>query len=307
MRMPKSFRRKAKAEIAIHILVSLIFAVIAASYLYMFIWAIIAGAKTHTEIALDPFGLPETWNFRHYLEVFSMLDVNGTNFWGMLFNSVYFSVGDALISNFFTLTFAYCCSKYKFPGSELPYTIIMVMITLPLYGSGAAAYRLNESLGMIDSYARLVMSIGGMGMGFLYYRAYYKNVSWSYAEAAMIDGAQAPVVDGGYLAGAVDVLKIQTLGFNHRPGHGGDGGTARVMEVFDVVRGFLCHSSDSSLQIWGQKLHLPHTKSVYHTEGREGKKKGSGLRKIVNLYGKNQRIFVKMPLTKDEGCDKIPE
>ena len=189
MRMPKSFRRKAKAEIAIHILVSILFAIIAASYLYMFIWAVIAGAKTHTEIALDPFGLPETWNFKHYLEVFSMLHVNGTNFGGMLFNSVYFSVGEAFIGNFFTLLFAYCCSKYKFPGSELPYTIIMIMITLPLYGSGAAAYRLNESLGMIDSYARLVMSIGGMGMGFLYYRAYYKNVSWSYAEAAMIDGA----------------------------------------------------------------------------------------------------------------------
>ena len=189
MRMPKAFRRKAKAEIAIHILVSIIFAIIAASYLYTFLWAVIAGAKTHTEIILEPFGLPKIWNFQHYLEVFSTLNVNGTGFGGMLFNSVYFSVGDALIAQFFTMSFAYVCTKYKFPGSEFPYTIIMIMLTLPLYGSGAAAYRLNESLGMIDSYARLIMSIGGMGMGFLYYRAYYQNVSWSYAEAAMIDGA----------------------------------------------------------------------------------------------------------------------
>lgn len=189
MRMPKSLQRKSKAEIAIYLTASLIFAIVAASYIYMFVWAVLSGAKTHTEIIMKPFALPETWHWRNFIDVFSLLNVNGNTFGDMLFNSIYFSVVSSFICQFITMTFAYCCTKYKFPGCELPYTIIMIMITLPLYGSSGAAYRLNEQLGMIDSYARVLMSMGGFTMNFLYYRAYYKNVSWTYAEAAMMDGA----------------------------------------------------------------------------------------------------------------------
>ena len=50
-------------------------------------------------------------------------------------------------------------------------------------------YRIYQGLGLINSYAQIICAIGGFSAGFLYYRAYYKNVSWAYAEAAMIDGA----------------------------------------------------------------------------------------------------------------------
>lgn len=189
MRMPKSLRRKSKGEISLHLFVSLVFALVAFSYVYIFVWAVIAGAKTHTEIVLNPFSLPDTWNWSHYLDVFSLLEVNGNNFWDMLFNSIFFSVIAVFCTQFTTITFAYCCTKYKFPGSELPYTIILIMITLPLYGAGGATYRLYKSLGFIDSYSQLLAAFAGMSISFLYYRAYYKNVSWSYAEAAMMDGA----------------------------------------------------------------------------------------------------------------------
>lgn len=189
MNVPKVLRRKSKGEAALYIFVSLLFALVAASYVYMFVWAVIAGAKTHTEIVLAPFGLPEKWRFEHYLEVFSLLEINGNNFWNMLFNSIYFSVVMTLFNHFTTLAFSYCCTKYEFWGSKWIYTIIMIMITLPLYGRGGAEYRLYKNLGLIDSYGQIVLAVGGFSMAFLYYRAYYQNVSWSYAEAAMMDGA----------------------------------------------------------------------------------------------------------------------
>lgn len=196
MRMPKSLRRKSKGEIILHLFVSLIFLLVAASYVYIFVWAFIAGCKTHTEIVLNPFSLPEIWNFSHYLDVFRMLEVNGHNFWDMLFNSVYFSVGAVLLNQFVTISFAYCCTMYKFPGSDLPYTIILVMLTLPLYGSGGAEYRIHDALGLVDSYAHIITALGGFSIGFLYYRAYFKNISWAYAEAAMMDGANDYVIYG---------------------------------------------------------------------------------------------------------------
>lgn len=185
----KNFRRKSPSENALNVVVSIIFFLVAASYVYIFVWALIAGAKTHTEIVMDPFGLPETWRWEHYLEVFEILEVNGNDFWDMLFNSVYFSVFCVFVQQFTTISFAYCCTKYKFPGSKLVYPIILVMITLPLYGNSGAMYKLLHQLGLIDSYAQIITSLSGFSIHFLYYMAFFKNVSNTYSEAAILDGA----------------------------------------------------------------------------------------------------------------------
>lgn len=187
--MMKFFKRKTLPEILFYSFISLFFAVVAFSYLYILFWAIMSGAKTHDEIVMDPFSMPSQWLWGHFVDVASILEVNGHNFFEMLFNSCYFSIVGCLIQQFTTVTFAYCCTKYKFPGCEWPYVIILVMMTLPIYGAGGAQYKLFRSLGLVDSYWHVICSAGGMSAHFLYYRAFFKNLSWTYAEAAQIDGA----------------------------------------------------------------------------------------------------------------------
>jgi ABC-type glycerol-3-phosphate transport system permease component len=188
MKILASFERKTPGERILHILVSLVFAVVAFTYVYMFFWAVMSACKTHTEIIMNPFALPKKWHWDHFIEVVSSLEVNGHGFWEMLFNSCFFSVGGALLQTFVTITFAYCCTMYKFPGSNLPYTIILVIMTLPIYGAGGATYALYRQLGMVDSYTHIICSAAGMTGSFLYFRAFFKNMSWTYAEAAAIDG-----------------------------------------------------------------------------------------------------------------------
>lgn len=189
MKRPARFNRKSKGEIALHIFVSIIFFLVAASYVYLLVWAFLAGFKTHTEVVMNPFGLPKEWHWEHYIEVFKTLNVGGHGFGEMFFNSVYFSVLGSGINMFVCMTFAYCCTKYKFRGSEWPYTIILIMMTLPIYGSAGAKYRIIYNLGLVDSYAHILLSISGMTTTFLYFRAFFKSLSWTYAEAAMMDGA----------------------------------------------------------------------------------------------------------------------
>jgi ABC-type glycerol-3-phosphate transport system permease component len=187
----KKFRllgRKTPGETILHLIVSAVFAIIALSYVYMFFCAVMSACKTHTEIIMNPFALPKKWHWDHFIEVISSLEVNGHGFWEMLFNSCFFSVGGALLQTFVTITFAYCCTMYKFPGSNLPYTIILVIMTLPIYGAGGATYALYRQLGMVDSYTHIICSAAGMTGSFLYFRAFFKNMSWTYAEAAAIDG-----------------------------------------------------------------------------------------------------------------------
>ncbi len=189
LRIFKNFERKAPLEIALHCFVSLIFTIVALSYLYIIIWCVIAGAKTHTEIIMDPFGLPSEWNWSHFTEMISSLQVGGHSFYEMLFNSIAFSVWPAFATLFITMQFAYCCTKYTFPGSKYVYTIILTVMTLPLYGTQGGMYRLYHNLGLIDSYAQLLVVGAVTNSATLYFMAYFKNLSWSYAEAAMIDGA----------------------------------------------------------------------------------------------------------------------
>ena len=188
MKKFKLLGRKTPGEAILHLIVSAVFAVIALSYVYMFFWAVMSACKTHTEIIMNPFALPKEWKWEHFAEVVTTLNVNGNGFWEMLFNSCFFSVVGALLQTFVTITFAYCCTMYRFPGSNLPYTIILVIMVLPIYGAGGATYALYRQLGMVDSYTHIICSAAGMTGSFLYFRAFFKNMSWTYAEAAAMDG-----------------------------------------------------------------------------------------------------------------------
>ena len=191
MKKMKRFKRKSPAEITLYCVVSAIFMVVALSYVYILVFALFSGLKTHNEVALNPFALPTTWHWEHFIEVFKVLEVNGVKFGGMLGNSIWFSVVSTFLMESVTMAFAYCCNKYTFPGSKWPHAIILVMITLPLYGSSGAIYKLYHSLGLINSYAQVFIALSGFNVHFLYYTAFFKNMSWTYAEAAMMDGGNA--------------------------------------------------------------------------------------------------------------------
>lgn len=182
-------KRKSPAEVALHCLISIVFAIVSASYVYILFWMVKSSLSTHTEIVMNPFSIPKVLQWSNYKDLVNYFSINGNTFWNMLFNSVWFSVLGALLSQFTTITFAYCSTKYEFPGSKLIYPLILVIMTLPIYGSEGAKYRLISKLGLVDSYAHVLLSIAGFTASYLYYNAFFKNLSWGYAEAAMIDGA----------------------------------------------------------------------------------------------------------------------
>ncbi len=182
----------ARLSLAEHIIYSIVFAVflLQALYnLYYFFFTFMSGLKTHDEIVISPFALPEVWHWENFIEIFSYLKVNGTSYWGMVFNSLYFATLGPLITQLTTALVAYTACKYVFPGSKLFYPFILIMMTLPLYGSGGSLYLVIKRLGLIDSYLHIVLAFGGLNSFFLYYHALFKGVSDTYGEAAVIDGA----------------------------------------------------------------------------------------------------------------------
>ena len=60
---------------------------------------------------------------------------------------------------------------------------------IPTTGSLSATYNLMYKLKLLNKFSGNFIMQGGFGGVFLYLYAYFKSVSWTYAESAFIDGA----------------------------------------------------------------------------------------------------------------------
>lgn len=184
------YGKKTPGECVLYTIVFIIFSLVAFSYVYMVYWCFISGLKTSRDALLEPMVVHwDTLRFKNYLDVFTFLKAGKVSVWQMLGNSLFFAIGGQAISQYFMCTTAYVCVRYKFPGHRWLYFISFFQMIIPLYGSGGSAYTLNYKLGLINSYARILLNVGVVGLGYMYYDSFFQNMSSTYFEAADIDGA----------------------------------------------------------------------------------------------------------------------
>lgn len=190
----KKIVKKSTGEIIVYSIVSVIFAFFAFTYIYILFFVAINGLKSHNDAVMHPWSFPQNWKFGNYVSIFKELVVYKgtnyeTNFFKMFFNSLYFSVTGSLLNMTFTAMAAYVTCKYKFKGSGIFYPLTLIIMTVPIYGSNGALYKLYLKLGMINSYKQVLLSWGGFNMQYLFFYAAFSNLSNAFAEAAQIDGA----------------------------------------------------------------------------------------------------------------------
>ena len=184
----KLFKKSPSRTIA-ETVMFIILLIICGSYLYILIWGFVMGCMTHTQVVTDPFSLPYEWHFGNYIEAFKKLEVNGTNMIQMIGNSLWMTIGGGFLDVFCSLMLAYACGKFRFFGRNVLHATSIVIMVLPIIGSGGAYYRLIYNLHLNDSMLYLVTFCTGFGMQYIILYGFMQNLSWSYAEAAYIDGA----------------------------------------------------------------------------------------------------------------------
>jgi len=133
-------------------------------------------------------------NYAKALEKFTFDSyVNGelvtTNYFTLIWNSLWFSIGMTATKMIATTFFAYAVAKFEFPGRKFLYAFVVLQMMLPIYGQTAANYQLLDNLGLVDSPLFLIGQGAGHGMYFLIVYAFFRNLPAGYAEAAKIDGA----------------------------------------------------------------------------------------------------------------------
>lgn len=189
--------KKTPGEMVLNTVVFILFALYAAFFLYLLGYIVFSAFITensYRDIFFDKeFVLELTFD-----KFFDALKISVSTTTGrdimlpeMFFNSLWFClfsvVGGVLMSAFT----GYVISKYEFKGRALIYSIVIFCMTIPIIGTTSSLLKLVNSpflpIGNTPLYV-LITSLGGFGFNFMVMHAFFKNVSWSYVEAVLIDG-----------------------------------------------------------------------------------------------------------------------
>ena len=185
-----SVRKTRSQRIAMGVIFGL-FVLYALTLLYPMIWMFLSSLKGSLEYETgNSLDLPKKWLFSNYPEALDSLVVEGTNFLGMVWNSVWMNGISIVLGTFVTAITTYTIAKLQFPGRRAFYAVILFMMMLPIYGSMASSLQIKKQLGIFDNvFNVLVSSFSVGGYKFLVLYSFFKSISWTYAEAAYIDGA----------------------------------------------------------------------------------------------------------------------
>lgn len=147
---------------------------------------------------LNPFGFPHKefgWKFDNYAKVFkdfTIFTVGGKQIYlpEMFLNSMLYAGLMSLFCIATQVIMAYAVAKYDFKGKRIIYAVAIIVMILPIIGSLASEVQMANAFGFKNSFIGIcIMKCKYTGLYFLVFYATFKSLSWTYAEAAQIDGA----------------------------------------------------------------------------------------------------------------------
>lgn len=178
------------------------FAIIyALSLLLPLVWMFLTSVKGDIDFERNNFGLPKKWEWSNYVTVFNNFKIRqGLRTYGvgeMLFNSIFYSCGNPLVSLFWMYSMAYVMARFKWFGNKFLYSLGVVLMMVDIVGDAASRMIIYQSIGLYDNmYLMTILPTGTYfsGMYFMIIYGACKAISQTYSEAAYIDGANEYLV-----------------------------------------------------------------------------------------------------------------
>ncbi len=184
--------KRRKGEKVLFVIMFVVFAIFLVSYIYPFIWLLINAFKSQLEFIDNFGGFPKQWTFENFIEAFSFssAETNGFTVIQMLGMSVLVCVFGTLAAVLTSSCAAYVVAKYDFPGRKIIFGVVIFTMIIPIVGSLPSQIALMKAMHLDQKVIGLVfLYSGAFGMNFMLLYAFFKNLSWTYVEAAKIDGA----------------------------------------------------------------------------------------------------------------------
>ena len=201
-----------------YIIATCLFMVYALSLLIPFFYVILNSFKTNGEFVNNVWSLPSKLiesgdSFQNYKKAFAEWDIAS-----MFINTIIITVGGTFFGVLSPLLVAYTLAKYKFKLNSIIFSIALVFMVLPNTNSTVSTYTLLLNMGLLNSYIGLFLLYAGPFTSYFFILySFFKGISWSYAEAAYIDGASDFVVFLKVMlpqakAGVLAIVVMQAIG-----------------------------------------------------------------------------------------------
>ena len=188
--------QRSKGEKVLFAIVFVLFFLYAASLIFPLLWLLINSLQDRTiyevNLALgNAFEFPSALHWENYSYAFTQLSYNGANIFTMFFNSIWYTLAYTLGGVLMSACTGYALAKYRFKLRGFMYGVIIFTMTIPTVGTTGALFNLVYNvLHIYDSPLYVILKhLCGTGLNFLVLYGFFRNVSWSYAEAAFMDGA----------------------------------------------------------------------------------------------------------------------
>ena len=123
---------------------------------------------------------PTLYNFRRVAEIIPL----GRNF----FNSTVVSIAGALTTVFFCSLAGFAFAKYRFPGKEVLFVLMIATMMVPPEANVVPVFLIMRKFGLINNLLSLIIPKIATAVGIFYMRQYITTFPSSVIEQARIDG-----------------------------------------------------------------------------------------------------------------------
>ena len=156
------------------------------------VFFVLNNALKNTYNPLDAFAIqPELFTLKNVANVFTKFKIAGNvGFFGMFSNSLWATTLRIVTSVMSSTMLAYALARFRFPGRNFLYGVVIFVQTIPILSAGAADFQLRNALGMVNNPATIWIS-WAVGFDYTCFILYgtFQGVSKSYSEAAELEGA----------------------------------------------------------------------------------------------------------------------
>jgi len=149
-----------------------------------FIWMISTSFKSSESV----FAFPPQWIPKHpTIEQYQAL-FREVNFLQFFKNSVIVAIGITLFSLFLNSLGGYAFAKYRFPGKEKIFALLLATLMVPGQITMIPVFLMLKSVGLINSYWGLIIPAGASAFGIFLMRQFITTIPSDLIESARIDG-----------------------------------------------------------------------------------------------------------------------
>ena len=168
------------------------------TFIFPFVWILMNAFKETAEFGQNMMGWPSTLTIDNFVTAFTQRNATTKNMTilEMLGMTIIIAGIGTHVTVFTSSTAAYVVAKYKFFGRKIIFSVVIFSLIVPIVGSLPSQMQIMKEVLHLDGtvIGCIFIYSGGFGANFLLLYSFFTNLSWTYVEAARIDGANDFVI-----------------------------------------------------------------------------------------------------------------